>query len=229
MAYVSINEVTAAAQTVMKQSDNMDRNLWKYWAYLAALELGVSDDEIRVAELTPNVDLEAPLPQGCRQIIELALYDSSDTQLKHKYRTGTTRIYPNEYDDYMTTSYETDVFQRVYPVDVSNDMNYVYLGTNGEHVTKIVIRYFAYPVDDSGQPMIREEDVMACVYFIRYMDALRQDDNRSKIQQDQLNWFREADRARARKKMSSMTPDKARSIMNSLMKVVPAFTSIQNF
>jgi hypothetical protein len=227
MAYVSINEVTAAAQTVLKASDNMDRNIWKYWAYLAALDLGLSDDEIKVAELTPT-NLEAALPEGCRQIIEVSLYDTSDNPLKHKFRTGTDRIYPNDLQNVFTTG-DSEVLERIYPVDVSNDNNYIYLGTNGDLVGKIFIRYFAYPVDADGQPMIREEDVLACVYFIRYMDALRQDDNRSKIQQDQLNWFREADRARARKKMSSMTPDKARSIMNSLMKVVPAFTSIQNY
>jgi len=227
MAYVSINEVTAAAQTVLKDSDNLDRNLWKYWAYLAALELGLADDEIRVAELTP-VDLEAPLPEGCRQIIEVALYDSNDGKLKHKFRTGVTRIQPNDFDDVATTG-NSEIYERIYPVDVSNDVSNIYLGTNGEHVAKIMIRYFSYPVDDSGQPMIREEDVMACVYYIRYMDALRRDDNRSKILQDQMNWFRECDRAKARKKMSSMTPDKARSIMMSMMKVVPNFNAIQNF
>lgn len=224
--YVSINEVVAMAQTVIKTSDTYDANIYKAWIYQALLDLGMSDDEIKVDELTP-VNFAAPLPPDCRQIIEVACYDSAGKQLPHKFRTGTRRMYSNKYIP--PTDEGGNTVSSLLPVDVSNDMYHLHLGTNATNVAKVGIRYFAYPVDENNVPMVRDEDTMACVYFIRYMTALREDDNRSKIQQDQLNWFREADRARARKKMSSMTPDKARSIMMSLMKIVPNFSALQNY
>jgi hypothetical protein len=224
--YTTIEEVTAVAQTVVKSSDNYDRNVWRHWVFLATLELGIADDEIKVCEIIPNNGI-GKLPDDCRHIIELSLADTAGAQMVHKFRTGKNRIYAN--NQLLETATTNGSPSQFVPVDVSHDAYNIHLGTNGENVGRIIIRYFAYPLDINNVPMVREEDVMACVYFIRYMQALRDDENRSKIEQDQVNWFREADRAKARKKMASMNPDKARSVMNSLMKVVTPFTSIQNY
>jgi len=229
MGYVSIDEVVAMAQTVIKTSDNYDRNIYRQWCYNALLDLGLADDEIKVCEIIPHNSI-ALLPPDCRQIIEVSLFNSAGCQLLHKYRTGTRRMYTNKNLIPSATAGTTDeAINNSLPVDVSNDATNIYLGTNGDNVSTIGIRYFAYPIDQNGAPKVRDEDTMACVYFIRYMTALREDDNRSKIAQDQMNWFRESDRARARKKMASMTPDKARSIMMSMMKVVPNFSALQDY
>ena len=224
--YVTIDEVTALAQTVIKDSDDKDRNIWKAWCWQAMLNLGIGDDEIRVAELYPQ-DYVAPLPPDCRHILEVACYNSAGTQLSHKFRTGNRRIFADQrLSETATTGTNLDA---LVPVDVSNDRENIHLGTNGANVVTVVIRYFAYPIDENDQPLIREEDQMACVYFIRYMQAMRADDNRSRIAEAEIMWYREADRARARKKMASMTPDKARSIMSSLNRFIPNFKSIQSF
>lgn len=224
--YTSLDEVTALAQTVIKDSDDKMRNLYKSWVWEATLNLGISDDEIKVAELYPN-NFTAKLPPDCRYIIEVSCFDKSGTQLPHQYRGGNRRIYA---DTRMIVTGTTNGDPNSFiPVDISNDRYNIHLGTNGQNVGTIIIRYFSYPLDENGQPLIREEDKMACVFFVRYMDALRRDDNRSKIQQDEIAWFREADRARARKKMTSVTPDKARTMMRSLQSLVPNFRFIQNF
>ena len=226
MAYVTINEVTALAQTVIKDSDERDRNVWNNWVYQCLLNLGIGDDEIKVVELLPQ-DFTALLPNDCRQILDISLFDSSGSQLAHSYRTGKQRIYT---DTRLSRAATTgDTINDCVPVDVSNDAYAIHLGTNGDNVYKILLRYFAYPIDENGLPLIREEDQMACVYFIRYMQALRQDDNRSKIQQDQQTYFMEADRARARKKMESMTPEKAKSVMRQMISLLPNYRSIQSF
>jgi hypothetical protein len=224
--YLKLDNVTALAQTVIKDTDDRDRNIWKQWCYEALLQLGIGDEEIRVAELYPQNGI-APLPDDCRYVLEFSLFDSAGNQLKHLFRTGKTRIYNDT--RVPRVAFATEEQENCVPVDVSMDRTNVHLGTNGENVATIVMRYFAYPVDEDGIPMIREEDAMACVYFIRYMHGLRQDDNRSKIAQDQQAWFMEADRARARKKMSSMSPDKARSILTELTSMLPNFRSIQSF
>jgi hypothetical protein len=225
--YVPISEVTAFAQTIIKSADNMDRNIWKYWVYLALLNLGISDDDVKVCTLHPK-EYAAGLPPDCRQIIEVSLFDANGNPLPHTFRAGKQRIYNDRRILREASTSETTINDLV-PVDVSNDATHIHLGTNGSQVEHIVIRYFAYPLDQNGEPMVAQEDVMACAYFIRYMTALREDDNRSKIEQDKMDWFREADRSRARKKMSSMAPDKAKTLMNQLMSRVPNFRSIQSF
>jgi len=225
--YVPISEVTAFAQTIIKSGDNMDRNIWKYWTYLALLNLGISDDDIKVCTLHPK-EFAAALPPDCRQIIEVSLFNSAGYQLAHTFRAGKQRIFTDR--RLREEASTTDVtLNDLVPVDVSNDNTHIHLGSNGDSVEHIVVRYFAYPLDQNGDPMVAEEDVMACAYYIRYLTALREDDNRSKIEQDKMDWFREADRARARKKMNSMTPDKAKTLMNQLMSRVPNFRSIQSF
>lgn len=226
MSYITLDEVTALAQTVIKDADDKDRNIWKTWAWNAVLNLGIGDDEIKVAELYPK-NYTAALPPDCRYLIDVSVFDTAGNQLGHVYRGGNKRIYADRRVQPSATT-NGDVNSLI-PVDISNDRYNIHLGTNGQNVGTIIIRYFAYPLDENGLPLIREEDAMACVHFIRYMDALRRDDNRSKIQQDEIAWFREADRARARKKMASLSPDKARSIMKSLNSLIPNFRFTQNF
>lgn len=226
MGFLTVDNVTALAQTVIKDTDDRDRNIWRNWAYQATLELGLSDEEIKVAELIPQ-DYIAALPDDCRYIIEFSLRDSGNNQLQHLHRAGHNRIFNDT--RISPTASTSDTVNDCVPVDVSNDATHIHLGTNGANVAKIYIRYFAYPLDENNRPMIREEDAMACVYFIRYMQGLRQDDNRSKIEQDQRAWFMEADRCKARKKMKSMNPDKARSVMAQLVGMLPNFRSIQGY
>ena len=70
-AYVNIDEVVAMAQTVIKTSDNYDRNVYRQWIYMALLELGLADDEIKTCEIIPH-NYIASLPPDCRQIIEVS-------------------------------------------------------------------------------------------------------------------------------------------------------------
>lgn len=58
--------------------------------------------------------------------------------------------------------------------------------------------------------MIREDEKMAIIHFIRYAWAMRKNDNRSEIEQNRQAWMLESDRARARKK----------NITNEIMKSI---------
>lgn len=176
-------------------------------------DLGISDEDVKSIVLYPK-DGVAKKPDDMRVMIDLNLIDASGNQLKHKFRTGGFRMYE---DDRIEGVYEI-------PVDVSEDRFNIILGTNGDSVNKIVIRYFAYPIDPQTKlPLIREDETMALLYFIRFMWAMRKDDNRSEIAEKQRMWYMESDRIRARKKMESLTPEKAKSIMKSWMRLIPDF------
>ena len=226
MAYVTLDHVVSFANTLVKDADSISRNVWKDWIYTGAmLELGISDDEMDVAELTPK-ELLVPLPKNCRSIVELACYDSNGELLSHKFRTGIRRIFTDRrLIDTATTNAE-DINSSV-PVDVSNDDTNIVLGTNGSSVATILLRYFKYPLDENGNPLIREEDVMACAYFIKFMQAMRDNSNRSEIEQYKQMWYMAADRAKARKKMASMTPEKAKTVLKDMLRLIPQYDQSQ--
>lgn len=224
MSFVTLNQVTAFAMTIVKKANLADRNTWREWVYYCILDLGCSDNEIKTCVLYPKNGV-AKLPDHCRQIIELSLFDNGNPpqQLTHKYRAGKTRIYSDVRNlPAASTGGGTSTINNLIPVDVSNDEFSIHLGTNGDNVASIILRYFSYPIDEATKlPLIREEDMMACAYFIRFMEALRSNDNRSEIDQNQRLFFQEADRARARKKAESMTFEKAKTLMKDLMRLVP--------
>jgi hypothetical protein len=222
--YVSLSHVTAFAKTLVKDADNINTNVWREWVYNALLNLGIGDDEIDVAELTPIGDsLTVPIPPNCRHILELSLFKADGTQLTHKFRSGVRRLFS---DKRVSDSVSVGISDGI-PVDVSNDDTSIILGTNGGQVATILIRYFKYPLDENDDPKIREEDVMACAYFIKFMESMRNNSNRSEVAQYEQMWYREADRARARKKMGSMTEDKAKTMLKDMMRLIPSFRHSQ--
>jgi hypothetical protein len=181
----------------------------------------VGDDEIDVAELTPT-KLIARLPDHCRVILGLSLYDTSGNPLKHKFRAGKQRIYQDTRLANTAIGTDTNINLAV-PVDVSADVSNLYFGTNGDIVGKILIRYFKYPLDEKNQPLIREEDMYACALFIKLMTAMRDNGNKSEIQLYDQMWKQAADKAKADKRMKSLTPEVAHTLMNQMMRLIPQF------
>jgi hypothetical protein len=220
--YVSLDYVVSFAKTIVKTADDMDTNIWREWVYVGALiHLGISDDEIDVSELKPQ-DFVAPFPPNLRSILNLSLFDANGNQLAHKFRAGKQRIYRDERLSVTSVGSSTNINNSV-PVDVSSDAYKLILGTNGDIVDRILIRYFKYPIDQNGNPLVREEDVFACAMFIKFMQAIRDNSNRSEIQQYDLLWKQAADKAKADKRMKSVTPEIATTIMKDWMRLIPSF------
>ena len=220
MNYITIDTLISRAQTTIPNADSMDKNIWREWVWMGLQDLGLSDEDVKTVVLYPKEGL-AKKPDDMRVMIDLSLIDSNEKQLKHKFHAGGYRIYADK------RLYDT--INEV-PVDVSEDRYNIVLGTNGNGVSKILIRYFSYPIDAKTKlPLIREDETMALIYFIRFMWAMRKDDNRSEIQEKQRMWYMESDRVKARKKMESLTPEKAKSIMKNWMQMIAPFNSLQNF
>lgn len=215
MNYVSIDEVVSLARTTIGTSDKADEVLFLQWSWEAMQDLGISSDEIEVCTLVPK-NLLAKKPDNCRALIDIALYDANGNRFHHVFRTGKKRIYPDftSPQSIITTSGEIPT-----TLDVSEDRHSIVLGTNATDVSYIVIRYFSYPVDKNGLPMVREDEKMAIVYFIRHMWALRKNENRSEIAQNREMWMLESDRTRARKK--NISNEQAKTIIKRWMRLIP--------
>lgn len=223
MKYVELESVVARAISVVGVGiDNeLMKNFAREWIWMAVLDLPVSEDNIKVCQIESK-NLTMKKPDDMRRFLEIALYDDQDRYIPHVFHAGKKRIYPDTrvFPMSVDASYECGV-----PVDLSEDQFAFYIGTNGSNVSYGLVRYFAYPLDKDGMPMIREDDVMTCVYFVRFMASMRRDDNRSAIQQNELLYKQEADRARAKRKSEDLSADKMKTISGIMNRMIPSFNN----
>jgi hypothetical protein len=211
MIYVPINEVVAEAISVVGVTSDDPETLKAFarqWIWRAVQDLPVTEDNIKVCSIDVK-NLMMKKPEDMRRFLDIALYDENDCYIPHTFYTGKKRIFPEPTD--------------CQPVDLSEDPYAFILGTNGDNVAYGKVRYFAYPIDSDGYPMIREEDVLTCVYYVRLCASMRKNDNRSEIDQNRQMYMREADRARAKRKSMNMSEDKLKTVAKIMNRMIPLF------
>ena len=218
MNYLTLNEVIAEALSITPDLDDQDWSFARQWAVTALMQLGTSEDEINVCTLTcKNYTMKKP--DDMRAFIELALYDAQDKLIPHAFRAGKKRVFPatSQLIDGIVIPYE--------PVDVSEDQYAFYIGSNGEQVAYAKVRYFAYPLDKDGTPMIRLDEKPAIMYYIRWCKSMKKNENQSEIAQNEQRWKWEFDRVRAKKK--TISKDKAEVIARNWVRLLPNFNTRQ--
>jgi hypothetical protein len=228
--YVTLDSVVSEGLSIIGLSgdDELAKNFARMWAWRAVIDMPITDDTIKVAKVYPK-NLILKKPQDMRRALEVALYDASDCLIPHCFSSGKTRIYPNveQYSYTVTTDAGTaDQETTTYylPVDLSEDAYAYYLGTNALNtVAYAQIRYFGYPLDKDGFPMIREEAVQACMYYIRLNWSLRKNENQSEIANNRLMYQQESDRCRARLKSLDMSEENRKEIAALMNRMLPNF------
>lgn len=225
MVFLGMNEIVATAVSTIKNATTTDELLFRQWIGLLALpELGISEEDVKIVTLYP-LNFSAQKPEDMRTLIELSLFTADGRQLYHKYRAGGKRIYADtRIPPTAVVDTTAEQIANQVPVDVSDDAYAFHLGTNGDQVAAIVVRYYCYPTDDNGLPLIRQDEAMAVIFFCRFMWAMRNNDSRSEIEQNRQMWMLESDRCRAKKKMYSLSPEKMKTIIKSTwMRGIPSF------
>lgn len=228
--YVSLDSVVSEAISVIGLSgdDELAKNFCRQWVWRCASTFPITDDMIEVSKVDMK-NLIIKKPTSAKRVLEIALYDANDCYIPHIHHSGKKRIYPNveDYSYTVTTNEGTDDEETTTyygPVDLSEDDKAFYIGTNGENsVSYAQIRYFKYPLDTDGMPLIREEDVQTCVYFCRFMWSLRKNENQSEIQQNERMYKQESDIARARRKSADISNETRKRIASDLNRLIPNF------
>jgi len=225
MQYVTLDEVVSEAMGIVGNGNDSEalKNLARQWVWRAVLKLPITEDNIKVCKITPK-NLIMHRPDDMRKHLEIALYDSNNCFIAHTYHTGKSRIYP---DTRIAPAATNNDCPPCVPVDLSSDEHGFYLGTNGEDVAYAKVRYFSYPLDNKGMPLIREDDVLTCVYFVRLQASLRKNDNRSEIDQNRSFYDQEADLQRARRKSMASSNDDKKTIAATMNRMIPNFSRSQ--
>jgi len=219
MEYIASDAVIAEALSITPDTDAADWAMAKQWAVTALMQFGTSDDEIKVCTIA-QTNLILPKPKDMRSYVEMALYDVRGCLIPHVFHSGKKRIYPDF--DWQPSAVNNPDFRNIIPVDVSEDQLNFYLGTNGSNVAYAQVRYYAYPIDANGLPMIREDEKFAIMCYIQWCKASKLGQSASDISMKWQMWTRQHDMARARKK-SNIPNDLHKTISRNWMRLIPDF------
>jgi len=214
---LNINEVTSSVMNVVGEATNEDRLMFKQWVAECMQELGPSSIQLKKVEIEP-VDLSFRKPEDLTATVDLALYDVNGNELFYNFIANSPgRIHVDRFAVNASLIIGTSVATFA-KVDLSEDVYYFHLGSNGSNVSKMLLSYMAMPVDRQGFPLIPESNLTAYKMFCRWMWALRQNSNQSFIAQAYDMWLREKDRARGRNKM--VDPMRAEQFFKKYMSLV---------
>lgn len=201
---LDINSVTAFCMTTCKTATPEDRLFMRSWVVAAVRDIGPSTKWYKVDKLYPK-DFVLCKPDDLVSTASIALYDCNGGEIPFRYNAGTKRIHTDRF----LINTETAVQARGAYIDLSEDSFYFYLSSNAVDVAYAEIRYLAMPTDRDGFPLIPEDHLLAYEAFCRWMWGKRQDDNRSKIDQDYSFWVRERDRIKGKQKLPSILEGEA--------------------
>jgi len=171
-SYVSVDQVIATASSIIEQVDTMDRAYFKEWVYLGLQQIGPNTAWYNDVTLYPN-NLELKKPSDMYAPVDLALYDGNNHELRFTYRGLGRRLHQSGNNVLDEGVYAPEFGA---PIDLSEDAYYFYLGTNSSQVSYALLKYLKYPVDEVGNLMIPENDVLPLSYFVKYMWYCRKDD-----------------------------------------------------
>ncbi len=216
-ALVPADQVIATAMTVLKHADSIDRAFFKEWVYLALIELGPSTQWYGECEIYPNEIpgsvtggdyLQLRKPDDYYQAIDVCLYDATGKELKSTYRGLGSRSHQSDNGLLNSNMYMPTLGA---PIDLSEDQYYFILGSNAlpntsnnfTGVASAKLKYWRRPVDENGDMLIPESDILPIVYFIRHMWYLREDDKQG-IGQSNTKWIAARNECRSLHRTPSM-------------------------
>lgn len=176
-----------------------DRLLFRTWVYEALKAIGPTTHWVKTAQLVPkNGSFEKP--KDMASPLSIALF-AGDTELNFKYEPAAEgRIHVDRYEvhDNLVNN------QAMGRVDLSDDAYYFHVGTNGNAVTSMVIRYYAMPVDRNKELLIPEDNLFAVAMFCKWSWTMRKGDNQSEQMNARDTWYRELASIKGKNKMPSM-------------------------
>jgi hypothetical protein len=203
--YYTVDQVAANASTIIKGSRREDRHLYRQWVWNGEKELGYSEMQVSSDCITVE-NLCARKPDDYRKLKGIALLDCEGREYEAKMRGYFKRNHEDLNEGYVRA------------VDVTEDDNFFYLGSNGDIITDIKITYYGLPLDEDGSPKIPEHHLLPIMLFVKFMDSLRNSTSQSQISETERMWKYEAAKCRGKNKMPSQP--QAKEIMKEWMSMI---------
>ena len=215
--FLTIDQVTAEAMTILPGATSEDRIYAKQWAYTALREIGPSRNNIRVVDLFPDDNLTFRKPDDCQSVIDIAVFNSNNNELRSKYRSGNKRIHQPR-NVFVNLGIFVEEFNSI--VEISEDAHFMYMSSTATsgHASYAKLRYFSFPVDDEGNPMFPEYTRLAIVLFIRWMWSMRTGEINSN--QAKEDWKEQRNIAKSKQRLNQLEFKQIAKEFNSMIQKV---------
>jgi hypothetical protein len=219
---IPVDEVIAEACTILKRVTEQEKVFMRQWAFTALRKIGFSKINIEISDRLFLDDWSAVKPNNLVRTIDLALYNSDDNELIHKFKgygSGNINLGEN-----VSARIHQNIRQGQNAVAISESENYFnveeFSDTSPEGVY-IIAKYYAVPVDAAGLPKIPEYANLAIIMYIRAMWSMRENTNQAAIQLAWEMWKQERASAEGKAKTPDMVEGKAiAKTINSMIQKV---------
>jgi hypothetical protein len=173
-SFVPVDQVIATAMSISEGADTIDRAFMKDWVYLGLQEIGPNVAWYGEAVLYPT-DYTFQKPANMHSAIDITLYDSAGKELRYTFRGKGHRGHQSDNILINDGTYAPGLGA---PIDLSEDAYYYHIGTSdaASIVSHAFLKYWKFPVDEHGDLMVPEQDVLPLAKFVKYMLYFRKDD-----------------------------------------------------
>ncbi len=204
--FINLDEAVANAATILPDGkvDPRMRNLFRQWVYLGERQLGFSGLHEKVKADIPAENLSITKPVDYAIGIDMALFDSNGSEYLWHYQAYSERIHVASTFLLNPAGVASSSVRYKTKVGVGETPYAFKLDTYGEDITTANLRYYSYPVDDSGDLLIPEHHLFALMFFIRWMFYTREGKDKSMIAESRQQWEIEKVKAKTKNKMPSM-------------------------
>lgn len=226
---ISIDEMVSSVFISLDITDTRDELVFREWCYDALRELGMGNVDIHTECLAVE-GLCVDKPCDFASEYEINLLDNSGNV--HYYQSSQTSIRESQVDkrNHTTTTHSNTLNDYGYPsIILSETDSAFHLSSNAETagITKMELSYYRLPIDENGDPLIREIQKLAVMAYIEYKYIKRERNRRredipmSEVVEYKNSWLSEMMKVKGRMKMPS--PMQAETIMRKWVTLVPNF------
>lgn len=189
-SYITLDEVVDNAATTLRGSDNFDRNLMRQWAAIGERQIGFHLGAVKNCKIdVVDLSIKKPMDYVNKGLDEMGIFTSDGKEIRYTYRGYGKPVLPKRN-------------AREFTVEVTEDAHYWHLDSTAEGAAYAHIRYYGFPTDEDGMPLIPAHHLLALMYFCRYMYGLRNPDM-ADPNAEQQRWTIEAAKARNKNKIPS--------------------------
>lgn len=182
MRYISIYEAVANAMIALGLEQDEYRNIFTEWAYEATRSIGVSEVNLKSVEINISNGLAA-IPNDMAYPSQIALRKAGTNQYVYpRFDTSYWRSIPQNDQVYkLNENYIVNIqgSNFVFSTDVTSDGFNVF-----------VLEYWAFPIDQDGNPLIPEYYGRAATSYIEFMHIKRlRSRDRQAVPMSEVDWM----------------------------------------
>lgn len=174
--YISVDQLISNAQLTLGLQDDEMRIPLRQWAYDAQRSIGLSYLDKTDTKWKEIKDKAWNKPCGFVSPVLIQVKDGSGNCFHPRYKSNLDKCgcCENVYN------YDCNTF-------VGENKTQFYLDSDATQYTHYRMVYYGLPVDDDGQPLIREENERAIVAYIEYMyTKRRRHQNRNEVPMNEV-------------------------------------------